>query len=145
MKGIQPRMNSSTTYLLGGLLLAGLLTTAPASAQTALIAHRSHSGTVRTFRPGSSAHNFGLPASRLEVEKIVWLRGARAVRYGRWVSYHGRERAGRPAVQDTVDLRELTGAQDPEQAFARLRAQYPKAQLLGFSQEKMRLTWPQAQ
>ena len=46
------------------ILLAGLLLTGSVSAQTAIIAHKSHSGTAATFAfadPG----NFGLPPTRL--------------------------------------------------------------------------------
>jgi hypothetical protein len=126
------------SYTLCLLLGAGLLAAAPARAQTALIAHRSHSGSLRTFRPARAADNFGLPSKRLETEKIVWLRGTQAVSYGRWVSYHGGKAMGLPPQIDTLDLRQVTGEPDLGLALKRLREQYPKAKFVGFDSKSFR-------
>ena len=127
--------------LLTTLLLAG----SAASAQTALIAHRSHGGAARTFRPDASAHNFGIPPNRRDQrieEKFVWLDGPLAVYSGRWADYRGKIRTDRPAFQDTIDLRRRTGQPDPTQALQWLRKVYPNAKFVGFDKQKMQGAWP---
>lgn len=124
----------SIPLLLTSLLLAG----ATASAQTALIAHRSHGGGNRTFQPARSLHNFGNPVRYVPV-KIVYLEGAQAVLYSeKW----SMGRRGGPLRADTVDVRRLTGQQFPDSVLLELQRQYPKVQLVGFQSRKLRETWP---
>jgi hypothetical protein len=61
------------------------------------------------------------------------------------VRYKERWQGGRqigPTQIDTVDIRELTREYHPGPALARLRELYPKAELVGFEQKKIRETWP---
>lgn len=133
----------------GLLLLARLLLVSCSSfAQTALIAHRSHGGTGRTFRAGRSGHDFGIPPYRHDrwvEEKLVWLGGTRALYSGRWVKYNGQPPTARPATfRDTIDLRQKTGEQDLSRMLQQLRRWYPEATFVGFDEQKMRATWPGA-
>ena len=134
-----PQITKRWLGQLGFVVLTALLLSSAAQAQTALIAHRSHGGAARTFRPDQSAHNFGEIAPPLTPVELVYLQGAQVVRYReRW---YGSRQIGSTVI-DTVDIRALTGEYQPTPALARLRELYPKAKLVGFEQKKIRETWP---
>lgn len=113
-------------------MLSGLSLSAPA--QTALIAHRSHGGTGRNFRPARSAHNFGSPVKRVPV-RIVYLHGGQVVRYTD--VWKLSRRAGQPQV-DTLDMRQFTGVANLDSALARMRQHYPNVKFEGFDSRKFR-------
>lgn len=121
------------------LLLAGLLLTGSAAqAQTALIAHRSHGGAARTFRPSLvGADNFGLRIKRHITNKIEWVGGTRVVRHS--YSVLSGSRSKRVSI-DTLDLRKL-GHPDLHTAIQSLRAAYPKARFVRFDERKMQVAW----
>lgn len=127
--------------LLTGLLLSG----SAAQAQTALIAHRSHGGTARTFRPAAAgADNFGRLLPSYEPEKIVWLDKSRALYHMRLVRPYGRQNMPKTRL-DTMDVRQDTGKQELDLVLERLRQQYPQARLVGFDSPKARASWPKAE
>ncbi|MDO7847995.1 hypothetical protein Q5H92_16640 [Hymenobacter sp. M29] len=57
-----------------------------AVAQTARIAHLSHSGSMATLE--AAADNFGIPPSHFEADSIEILTDSTAREYGRWTGYH---------------------------------------------------------
>ena len=62
------------------LFLALLLAAAPAAAQTARIAHLSHSGSLETL--DAAADNFGLPSPTFMVDSVRLLSDTTALEYG---------------------------------------------------------------
>jgi len=106
-------------------LLVGITAT-PAMAQTALIAHRSHSGTIATF-DATANENFGLPPSTYITDSVMRISDTLAVRYGQVHHYNGRSAR---QTQDTLSYNVPPSA--PQITVEKLRAQYPKAKFLGF-------------
>lgn len=133
------------TVVTWGFWLSGiLLLNVNASAQTALVAHRSHGGTARTFRPARSAHSFGILAPIYQLEKIVWLDQARAVYHWR-LKRPGNAHQPPPKTRlDTVDVQLDTGRRQLAQVVEQLRQRYPKARLVGFDSSNARAAWPAA-
>ena len=122
-------MKSFLNSLLPVLSLLVGVTATPAMAQTALIAHRSHSGTIATFDAAATNDNFGLPPSIHITDSVLRISDTLAVLYGQ--VQHYKEKHARQ-IQDTFSYNVPPAA--PQTTVEKLRAQYPEAKFLGFDQ-----------
>ena len=117
-------------YLAAALLLLGA-TTAPVAAQTARIAHYSHSGSLETLASAVAEDNFGwyqpsfhTDSARLLSEKVVLL-------YGRWSGSALSEKQ-RKAKTDTLYLGKPNAMHSPAEVAALYQKYYPQVKLIGF-------------
>jgi hypothetical protein len=110
-------------------LLAGLLVSLPGTAQTALIAHRSHGGASRTFAAGTTVDNFGRrpleeEGEQLTLTKVVRLPNGTVLRYG----ISNVQGAVVDTFAESVYFKDFT-AKDARKFFG------PDAKLVGFDRQ----------
>ena len=107
-----------------------------AQAQTARIAHLSHSGSLATLAVEEAADNFGLPPTRFFADTIVATSDTTAVAHGRlsrWNTKDGSRSTrtinyGKQAYQQSTAI----GPQSRGTAVRLLQQRYPGAKLVGF-------------
>lgn len=117
------------TLVFAAALLGGSMAH-PAGAQTARIAHFSHSGGLATLAAEEAADNFGTPRAYFAVDSIRLISDTSALEYGKWHGYHA---AGKPAVQTQVFSSHRADARVSAKAYIIQSTQYqPHIKIVGY-------------
>jgi hypothetical protein len=117
------------TLVLTAALVGGSLAR-PAGAQTARIAHFSHSGGLATLADEAAADNFGTPPAYFAVDSIRLISDTSALEYGKWHGYHA---AGKPEVQTQVFSSHRAEGRTSAKAYITQSTQYqPRIKIVGY-------------
>ncbi|MDO7877491.1 hypothetical protein Q5H93_22320 [Hymenobacter sp. ASUV-10] len=116
-------------------LLPALLSAAVfprAAAQTARIAHFSHSGSEETLAEAGTLDNFGIIPPYFEVDSVQLLSDTTALEYGRWNYMHREQENLREQKTNLVTYPKRYGWGQKKQLALHYQENSPKMKVLGF-------------